>query len=172
MLCWNRSRGRVQRVGNEEAIKVIGLLTTYFPGRLQEESVASWALEILSYNYADGIAGAREHGRTAEHPSLAGLIAGIEAERRRRCDRMAQDLGRKALTTNATPDLEQQARSRAARDAAIAQVLGRVSVPTLETVEPKTWRPNGHTQQTEDQAEARRKLLREQAGQLAREEAE
>lgn len=150
-----------------DAAKVVALLSALFCGRMSEESMRAWMLELEEYKAEDAIAGVREHGRTADHPSLRECIECIERHRNARALRERQRLDRLALPAQADPDPEQQARCKAARDAAIAQVLKRVSIDAPRPAEePKRIGPNGHETMTPAELEERKRRLREMAEQL------
>lgn len=108
-----------------EAKEVLTLLAAYFPGRIPAETQNAWAYELVQFQTSDATAGAREHARTASHPELKELIACVERERYRRTTRERQRYDLAALPSVATPDPEQQERTRKAMRAAIESVLSK-----------------------------------------------
>lgn len=150
-----------------EAIKVIGIVVAYFLGRFTKESIAIWAKQMLPYSYEDGVEGANDHGGHSDHPSIKELKVCIEAARKRRCDRAAQDLNRKALPAVASIDPEQDAKTRAAMKAAIDEFISRRSMPKVRAVDSA---PDVRVDQTFAEAEERRRVLREQAERLIAED--
>lgn len=119
-----------------EALRLIGVVNAFFPGRLPRESKIAWAEELKLFNYEDGIEGARVMARRVEHPSLKVLVECIDEARTCRAERARQAEGSKLLRLAplAQPDPEQALRNRIGRQVAIDMALHRLpSGTTFET---------------------------------------
>lgn len=158
----------------DEAQKLMAMLAAYMPGRLPEATQIAWAVELKAYSFNAGLAGVREHARTAEHPSLKDIIDCIDRERIRLANLERQRIDRLALPERAAGlDADRHDRTaRAAREARllVERLAQKKAMPKPDmSAAPPTIARNGHEAQTPQEAELRVRLLREQAERLERE---
>ena len=156
-----------------EAQKVIGMLATYFPGRLPEETQIAWALEIEAHRYIDGIAGARHLARSTQHPQLNALLECVESAKKERQRReTAQSVSALLPERAAALDPGRHERTAAAARAArelVESLAKKKAMPKPDMTPVPVVARNGHEVQTPKEAEARVRLLQEQAERLERE---